>query len=166
MKTHKLITLRSRINAHNIGMALGSIITLILVAIVMVGCQSDSDSAYNSMPTKVQKFVTRYFPGYSVDQCTVTPDAVHVKLKNGPGITFDSQRNLEAVNGYGETLPQVLLFDTLPPAMFQYLQEGDNLDQVFTLSFSPTQVVAELLSTTVIYDTRTTRITQTPTEPD
>ena len=150
--------------AESLAMALTSMICCLLALVAMVSCQTSDDSADNMSP-QVAQFVARYFPGYAVEQCTVNAGVTHVKLKNGPGIVFDASDNLESVNGYGMPLPQVLLFDTLPPSLFDYLQSGENLDNVFSVKFTPRQVTVELLETTVVYDIASGRIRDIDTPP-
>lgn len=165
MKTH-VDTNEMKKTFHRAGLAqsLGMIITAILIctmALLLSGCSSHDEEAYNAMPDKVKQFVARYFPGYGVESYTASTNVVHVRLDNGPGITFDKDLNLEGVNGYGSTLPQVLLFDMLPPALFEYLQTNDELNEVFAMTFTARDVTLELLSSRVTYDVSDAKITRT-----
>lgn len=147
--------------AESAGRMVMAILVGTLTLLMLNSCSTHDDDAYDSMPAKVKNFVAHYFPGYGVESYTVTGNISHVRLSNGPGITFDKDLNLEGVNGYGSPLPQVMLFDMLPPALFDYLQSNEELNQVFAMTFTPTQVIVELLESRLTYDVKTTSITRT-----
>lgn len=126
---------------------------------VLSGC-SDSDSElWGEMPKKIVDFVTQYFPNTQVDSYAESSSTYHVRLKDGPGMTFDKNMDWIAVNGYGMPLPQVLLFDQLPPALYNYLDETDNLDAVFSIERSKTTYTVVLLDSTLTYNIDTEEIT-------
>lgn len=153
------VTMRRRGVAESLGMVIMAILVS-LMALALESCSNNDDEAYNSMPDKVKQFVARYYPGYGVKSYTTSGDVVHLRLDNGPGITFDKDLNLEGVNGYGTTLPQVLLFDMLPPAMFDYLQSTDELNDVFAMTFTADDVTVELMSSRIVYDVKTAKISR------
>lgn len=150
--------------AESLGMTISSILLTLLVLLSLMSC-SDNNDAYSEMPPKVTSFVAKYFPNYNVDSYSTSADAIHVRLKDGPGITFDKDQLVESVNGYGSTLPQMLLFDTLPPKLYSYLESGQNLDDVFAIYFSPKTVYVILLNYSLIYDNATGEIQQEITPP-
>lgn len=56
-------------------------------------------------------------------------------------------------------LPQVLLFDQLPPALYKYLEETENLGNVFSLERNRSTYTVVLLDETLSYDIATQQIT-------
>ncbi len=74
-------------------------------------------------------------------------------------MTFDHECEWEAINGYGMPLPQVLLFDQLPPALYKYLEETDDVGSVFSIERDRTSYTVVLLDSTLIYDIKTQQIT-------
>lgn len=146
--------------AESLGMLFMAVFIGSMALLFLSGCSSNDSDAYDRMPEKVRQFVARYYPGYGVQSYTASGDVVHVRLDNGPGITFDRDLNLEGVNGYGSTLPQVLLFDMLPPALFEYLQSTEELNEVFAVTFTPRDVTVELLESRLTYDVSTASITR------
>ncbi|MDE6120487.1 MAG: hypothetical protein K2F63_01710, partial [Muribaculaceae bacterium] len=47
--------------------------------------------------------------------------------------------------------PQVLLFDQLPPKMYMYIQETEQLNAVFAITRDPDVYTASLLDDTLTY---------------
>ncbi len=133
---------------------------LILPLTAMLTSCHDSDSElWGEMPSKISDFVTQYFPNQQVDSYSESSSTYHVRLKDGPGMTFDKDQEWIAVNGYGMPLPQVLLFDQLPPALYNYLDETQNLDSVFSIERDSASYKVVLLDSTVTYDIDTEEIT-------
>jgi hypothetical protein len=56
-------------------------------------------------------------------------------------------------------LPQVLLFDRLPPSLYSYLEETENLGNVFSIERDRTTYTVVLLNETLSYDVATEQIT-------
>lgn len=52
-------------------------------------------------------------------------------------------------------LPQMLLFDQLPPRLYNYIQEMEELNGVFSISRDGDVYYANLLDTTVKYNVKT-----------
>ena len=133
---------------------------LLAVVIATVSLEGCSDDAFNDLPTPLAKFVEQYFPGSGVSEYSVSADAYHVKLKDGPGMTFDREYKWMTINGYGETLPQVLLFDQLPPAMYEYIQGNGLLQNAMSMERNSKTYTLVLLDTTIYYDIETGKITE------
>lgn len=112
----------------------------------------DNDDLYNDLPEPIAKFVAQYYPGVSVSDYTHTATTYHVKLQGGPGMTFNDTYDWVSVNGYGEALPQVFLFDNLPPALYEYLQTGSLLDSVMSAERTSRLYTVVLVDTTVYFD--------------
>lgn len=127
------------------------------IALSVTSCHNDEP--LSEMPYKISQFVTQYFPNMGVSSFTESSDTYHVRLDNGPGLTFDKSYGWEVVNGYGMPLPQVLLFDQLPPALYSYLDETQTLDAVFTIERNSTTYTVVLLDSTLSYDIASGEIT-------
>ena len=129
---------------------IGGILLVVMVAILS-GCSDDVK--YNELPSEIQEFVARYFPNTGIDTFKETSSVYHVKLKSSVGITFGLDYSWEAVSGYGATLPQVFLYDQLPPVLFNYLQETEQLNAVYAVERVPRLYTVTLFDNTLTYDT-------------
>ncbi len=70
-----------------------------------------------------------------------------------PGLTFGENYGWTAIDGYGMPLPQVMLFDQLPPRLYAYLQDSQQqLDSVFGMERDSKRYVLTLLDSTLTYD--------------
>lgn len=123
---------------------------------------SDHGELYDSLPRKIASFVTQYFPGYGIDSYSSNSSVYHVRLDNGPGLTFNSDQSWIAINGYGLPLPPVLMFDQLPPALYVYLQETENTENVFAMERDGFTYTLQLLDSTVKYDIDSENVTVNP----
>lgn len=123
---------------------------------LFVGLSSCSDmDKWDNVPEEINRFVTKYFPGSGYQSFTQTSDGYKVIIKNGPGITFDAGCNWTSVNGYGMPLPQIFLFDCMPPELYQYLEETDNLKDVFSVKIENKVYVVKTTAGEVSYNTAT-----------
>ncbi|MDE6081040.1 MAG: PepSY-like domain-containing protein [Muribaculaceae bacterium] len=75
-----------------------------------------------------------------------------VRLRNSVMLTFDKQNNWQSVNGYGSTLPQMFLFDQLPPALYQYLQEMESVNGVYGVVRDSRLYRVELKNQSLLYN--------------
>lgn len=132
---------------------------IFIAAILLIfgGCK-DSEP-WNELPDKISNFVTQYFPNTGIESFSESTTTYHVRMSNGPGLTFNKDCEWEAINGYGMPLPQVLLFDQLPPALYKYLEETENLGNVFSLERNKATYNVVLLNSTLTYDIQTQEIT-------
>ena len=135
-----------------------TIIPSILAILVLGSC--NNDTVWDDIPYPITKFISQYFPGQDASSFTSNDEIYHVKLKNGPGMTFNSKFNWTDINGYGERLPQVLLFDQLPPALYEYLQTGELQSDAISIERTTKQYIVVLIETTVYFDIQTSKITQ------
>ena len=120
---------------------------------------SNNDNLYDSLPKEIGDFVSQYFSGYGIENYSHSGSTYHVRLKNGPGLTFGADQRWEAINGYGMPLPQVLVYNELPPALFSYLQETENTENVFAMERDGFTYTTVLLDQTLYYDIATDVIT-------
>lgn len=131
------------------------------VALMSVAVSCHGDDEWNEMPQEIADFVSKYFPGEGVGSYTHNGNTYHVRIDDGPGITFDSDYAWEIVDGYGMPLPQVMLFDQLPPKLYGYLQDSQQLDSVFSMERDSRRYTLSLLNTTLTYDIKTGEISGT-----
>lgn len=127
------------------------LIVVLLCSFMWLPSGCDHSDIWNDVPPKIQTFIVRYFPSFSVSSCDNTASGYHVRLANGPGLSFDVDYDWTNVNGYGMPLPEVLLFDQLPPKVYSYLQATDDTDGVFEISRDSLQYRIELLNSTLSY---------------
>ena len=98
-----------------------SCLFILLVAFAVCGCSSE---AWDEMPDRAQKFVSQYFPGVEASSTAVGADGQYtVALRNSVTIVFTELGVWLSVDGNGTTLPDNLLFNELPMALYSYLQE-------------------------------------------
>lgn len=138
--------------------ALFSLLVMTLAPLAAVSGCKDND-LWDELPAEVSQFITQYFPNSSIDSFTSSATTYHVRISDGPGLTFNRECRWEAINGYGMPLPKVLLFDQLPPALYSYLEGTENLGDVFSIERERMTYSVVLLSTTIHYNVATESIT-------
>lgn len=126
---------------------------VIVYALLAASC-SNGD-VWNDVPAKIATFINQYYPNSQLASCDKTGSDWHVRIKDGPGLTFDATYRWKVIAGYGETLPQVLLFDQLPPALYDYLEECEVLNGVYSLERDAAQYTVGLSNTSVTYEIST-----------
>lgn len=120
-----------------------------------------SDSLWDGLPEPVSNFITQYFPGQAVESEGWNDDSTvyTVKLRGSDMITFDKVLSWRSVNGRGATVPQMFLFDELPPALYEYLQAMESLKDVYRVERTNSSITIELLDSAVIYNLKSGKIT-------
>jgi hypothetical protein len=93
-----------------------------------------NDDVPGQVPEKISQFIAQYYPSYTYENYTKSKDTYTVNLKSGPCLVFNSKMDWIEVNGLGETLTQYFLFDQMPPAVYEYLQETENLSNVYAVT--------------------------------
>lgn len=139
-------------------------IWLAAVAMAMLSGCTHSD-LYEDMPAEIQSFISQYYPGSALSGFTSSGSSYTVIIKDGPTISFDSDCRWTRVDGNGSTLPQVLMFNDLPPELYSYLQETENTGHVFCVSRTSKTYTVELLTDTLTYDISTGQIAGHATSP-
>lgn len=110
-------------------------ITALLIAMTfMSGCSDQYNDAWDALPETIAEFVSRYYPEAAVKKYVEDDGQYYVSIKNGAEIIFNSDYQWTSLNGRGGTLPQIFLFDELPPTLYSYLQETEEVDDVYTVS--------------------------------
>lgn len=122
----------------------------LLAAIISFGaCSSD---ALEDTPSAVSKFIVQYFPGQRVKSYTETADGGHIAvLVNSATILFDDENRWVEIDGEGSTLPEVLLYDQLPPALYSYLQATGQTSGVYAVSRDNFYYKLTMLDTVITY---------------
>jgi len=135
--------------------------SLILLCTAMVfGIQScSSNDLYDEMPTAVNMFISHYYPNSALASFSVTKTGYVAVIKNGPGITFNKDCSWTSIDGYGSVVPQVFLFDEVPPALYKYLQETEQLNSVFVITRDSKTYRLQLLDSALTYDIDTGNLT-------
>jgi hypothetical protein len=83
-----------------------------------------------------------------------------IRVKGGPSVTFAPSGRWASVVGYGSTLPQMFLFDQLPPELYEYIQKIDALGDVYSVIINRGLYTVDLIDTSVVYDMSTGAISQ------
>ncbi len=133
---------------------ISSIVLLFSLTIGLVACGDDNDYTGN-VPTQIQEFVSEYFPDQAISDYSDNGSVYRVKLHNSAAISFDDNYKWLSVNGYGNTLPQMFLFDQLPPALFSYIQEMQAVEGVYSVTRDSASYTVSLINSTVTYDIKT-----------
>jgi hypothetical protein len=132
---------------------------LLLIAICACLLQScTNDDIPGQVPSEISQFIAQYYPSYSYESYQKTSSAYTIKLKSGPCLIFNSKQKWTEVNGNGETLTQYFLFDQLPPAVYEYLQETENLGNVYAVTRSTTEYSISLFDSVLTYEISGSRI--------
>lgn len=132
--------------------------TLLLVA--MTTLPSCHSTEWDDMPSEISEFLSKYFPEQEVSDFGSTDDGYHVRLKNSVAVTFNNNCVWLSVNGYGQTLPQMFLFDELPPVLYEHLQELGELNNVYAVSRDTKSYFVRLLDSDLNYNISNDEITR------
>lgn len=114
---------------------------------------------WSDLPKAVNDFITQYFPNSELQSVSNSGGVCHVRIEDGPGLTFNEKGEWESIDGYGMPLPQVLLFDQLPPKLYGYLQETQQLDSVFSMQRDGVKYTLTLLDSDLYYNSDTGELT-------
>lgn len=139
------------------------IAALMLSIVMMSACSDQYNDAWDSMPQGIAEFVSRYYPQAAVNKYLEEDGQYYVNIKNGAEIIFNSDYQWTSVNGRGGTLPQIFLFDELPPTLYSYLQETQEVDDIYRVSRDAAGYRVRS-STTIISYSFTSGITTEPAE--
>lgn len=132
---------------------LRKLLALLILAVVAGAPGCSHSELWNELPEKVSSFIDQYYPSSELESVAHTGNTWHVRIADGAGLTFDADCNWVNVDGYGVALPQVMLFDQLPPRLYAYLQETEQLNGVYAMSRDGTHYTLSLLDSTLNFDT-------------
>lgn len=135
--------------------------SLLLVSLLaLLGLGGCSGDALDETPQAVARFITQYFPNESVKSYTATADGGHkAVLDNSATIIFNSKNEWTEVDGEGMTLPEVLLYDQLPPALYSYLQATEQQHSVYAMTRDNFYYKLTMTDTVITYTIATGAIT-------
>jgi len=133
-------------------------VAVIFLLLSAVAC--DKDDLWDELPRPVAKFVSSYFAESGVNAYSVTSDAYRVRLNGGMVLVFAENYDWVDVNGNGGVLPQIFLFDQLPPSLYDYLQTGSLLGDVKRVVRTSELYTVTLTDTYVYYDIGSGKVTQ------
>lgn len=123
------------------------------IAMLLTACDSDSSTLWDELPESIAEFVAQYYPNNGVSGYATNDENQHtVYLHNSATLRFDADYRWIEIDGNGITLPQVLVFDQLPPELYKYLQETDNTTSVYAAMRNSTTYTLRLSDTTLYYD--------------
>ncbi len=133
------------------------IIVSLLCALLLGSCSTD---ALDSTPTAVSEFITEYFPNTRVKSYTPLADGSHkAVLDNSATIVFDKENRWIDIDGEGSTLPDVLMYDQLPPELYSYLQGTAMQRDVYAVTRDRFYYKLTMLDTVITYNISTGAIT-------
>lgn len=138
--------------------SLRNYIQLLALTIALTACSSSSE--WEDLPEPIAVFVSQYFPGDGVAHYGESEGVYHVELKGSAMLSFDTRYAWITVNGQGEILPQVFLFDQLPPALYEYIQEFDSLGAVYSVSRNTRTYEVTLTDSYLSYNIKSREITR------
>lgn len=134
---------------------LSTILPIVILGFIMVfgACSSDVSE---ELPSAVSKFVTEYFPGLGVKSYSELKDGgCVVQLSGGPTIRFNSDDQWIDIDGNGQTLPTVLMYDQLPPKLYEDLQATEQQGGVYMVKRDKYYYTLTMLDTVLTYDIAT-----------
>ena len=131
---------------------------LLLSIVVMMG--ACHDDAWESVPTPIMDFLTKYFPLNEVQSYTDdNKGTLTVQIKNGAKIVFDDNYGWMHIESNGIPLPSQVLYDELPAPLYNYIQEMEQTQSVFGLKREASTITVYFHDTAVNYNIATERIT-------
>lgn len=123
---------------------------------LVTGC-TDNDE-YDELPAKIQSFVSEYFPETSVSDYSFSNNIYHVTLSGSAYLEFNATPAWIEIDGRGSVLPEMLLYDQLPTALYTYIETIGVTDGVYSLSRNKETVTAGLIDSTLTYDIATGKV--------
>lgn len=133
------------------------LMSLLGLLIVMGACSND---AYDELPGSLSSFIAQYFPGLKVKSYNeLNDDTQVVQLSGGPTLKFDAENKWTDIDGNGAALPQVLMYDQLPPQLYDYLQSTEQQNDVTAVKRDRYYYKLTMADTVITYDIATGDIT-------
>lgn len=133
---------------------------ILIVALFMFGATSCASDAIDDTPSSVSGFITQYFPNVRVKSWTPIADGGHkAVLENSATIVFDKENKWIDIDGEGVTLPEVLIYDQLPPSLYSFLQAIEQQRGVYAVTRDNFYYKLRMLDTVLTYTIATEAIT-------
>ncbi|MCM1356320.1 MAG: hypothetical protein NC212_07950 [Staphylococcus sp.] len=132
------------------------LLPMLLLIIILGAC---SNSIWDEIPTPITSFIEQYYPNSNVKEFNTTDNGYKLKINNGASFSFDNDYRWTSIDGNGVHLPEVLVYNQLPPALFNYLQGIEAQTSVFSMSRDSTYYKLLMLDTVITYEIATGKIT-------
>lgn len=135
------------------------------MAVSLASCSDDDDKVWTELPDPIAGFIDEYWPGSFARSYSRDDDGYDVQIANGPKLEFDLSYQWTEIDGKGLPLPGQLLFDQLPEPLYDYLESGQYLNQVFEIERNARYYQVELLNQELTYTISTGTIRSSATTP-
>ncbi len=126
-----------------------------LVAFFTMMFSGCSDSEITQLPGRIQTFITTYFPDGYISSVSETSSGYVAQIRDGATLTFDKDCAWTDVNGNGEVLPEVFVYDQLPQKFYVYLHSLEEAGGIYRVARDAGQVKVWLKNTNITYDVST-----------
>lgn len=126
---------------------------------IMLSLAACSNEAWDELPSPIANFISQYFPGNGVKGFNEYEGTYKVTVNNGVGLTFDSDYQWTEIDGNGSALPEVLIYDQMPPELFTYLQATAQQSEVYGVKRDRKFYKLTMLDTVLTYDIHTGKVT-------
>lgn len=120
---------------------------------VLTSCDDDDD--YDKLPRQIQDFISMYYPGVSIQNFTLKEGEYTVNIEHSATIIFNNEYVWTSLDGNGITLPQEFLFDHFPKALYDYIVDTENLNEVYSVTRTPNIYTVTLHNYVVEYNIST-----------
>lgn len=135
------------------------IFLLLIAAVIFTFASCQSSDLYTQLPGPISKFISNYWPNPAIESyAQPSAESYTVTIKNGPTLDFNGSYSWTSVSGNGLPLPQQFLFDQLPSKLYDYIESGSMTGEVFAVSRNASTYTAQLLTSTITYDTATASV--------
>lgn len=128
----------------------------VIFGIIMVG--ACSSSVWDEVPAPITSFIEQYYPGSGVSSYDQSDTDYRVKITNGATLVFDSDYNWISIDGNGVRLPGVLIYNQLPPALYNYLQGIEQQTSVYRMSRDSHYYKLTMENTVITYEIETGKV--------
>ena len=134
---------------------------LVLLSGVLASCSEDGVDL-SDLPEQVSSFVSKYYPGVEVDRWVNSSGKSTVYLRNSATIVFGNtaDKSWISIDGNGGTLPQMLVCDQTPTALYRYIEENNAVNGVYSMTRDSKEYKVVLLNSRVTYDIASGKVSQ------
>ena len=130
---------------------------LLAATLGIAACSDNKD--YDEVPEPIIMFLTKYWPNPIIENYShPNSNTYEVDIKNGPSFVFNGDYDWTEADGEGLPLPEVFLYDQLPSTLYNYLEGGEYLNQVFEIERNARTYELSLLNINLTYDISTDSI--------
>lgn len=134
-------------------------ILLPLLLLALVGIGACSSEAWEELPSPIAAFISQYYPGSGIKSYTENDNGSVVKVNNGATLKFDKENEWTEIDGNGVKLPEVMMYNLLPPALFDFLQSTSQQSEVYAMSRDRKFYKLTMQDTVITFNIQTSAIT-------